>query len=231
MTKKINTRLIRLAPLLAIITLSMAAAPSADASSKLFSLYVGGAYGHAELRAQDAGLISAVPGSRLGSFERGGTAYQLIAGIRGLDLLGAEIDYFDLGNGGASPSWSASGALTAAHVSQKGEAAFAVLYLPVPIIDVYVKAGVARLTTNLSASIAGSTCQPGYACPLYCTVSGCPGGFSASGVIEERATTIAAGGGVQWKVGDLAIRGEYERFAALGAHPTLISLGATWSFP
>ena len=43
-------------------------------------------------------------------------------------------------------------------------------------------------------------------------------------------TTFAAGAGVQWKLGNWAIRGDYERFTALGEHPSLISVGVTWSF-
>ena len=44
------------------------------------------------------------------------------------------------------------------------------------------------------------------------------------------ATTFAAGAGVQWQIGNWAIRGEYERFTALGENPSLITVGATWSF-
>lgn len=43
-------------------------------------------------------------------------------------------------------------------------------------------------------------------------------------------TTFAAGAGVQWKFGHWAIRSEYERFTALGEHPSLISVAATWWF-
>jgi hypothetical protein len=35
---------------------------------------------------------------------------------------------------------------------------------------------------------------------------------------------------VQWTFGAWALRAEYERFTALGEHPSLVSVGATWSF-
>jgi opacity protein-like surface antigen len=158
----------------------------------------------------------------------GDSAYQITAGVRAFEVLGAEVDYFDLGSGEASPSWAASGSysVTRARISQHGEAAFAVLYLPVPIVDFYVKAGVARITSDLSASLAGTACPRGAFCPAILT-----GGIRvADGALNTTATTFAAGAGVQWQVGNWAIRGEYERFTSLRENPSPITLGATWSF-
>ena len=213
---------------LCVVALSAGMARPCLASTNLLDGYIGAAYGHANLRGSDSGLISSMPGSRLGGFSVGDTAYQIIAGVRGLELLGVEVDYFDLGSGAASPSWVASGSysVTRARISQRGEAAFAVLYLPVPIVDFYLKAGVARITSDLSASVAGTACPPGAFCPAILT-----GGFrTATGAARTTATTFAAGAGVQWQIGNWAIRGEYERFTALGENPSLITVGATWSF-
>lgn len=221
--------LLRVLSLAMLGVTALAAVPRARASSNLLDFYVGAGYGHAHLRASVPGLISSLPGSRLGSFDLGHSAYQFTAGIRGLELLGAEVDYFDLGSGEASPSWSGPDILANARVSQKGEAAFGVLYLPVPFIDFYVKAGVARLTTRLGASIAGA-CPAGYQCPTVCTISGCPSAFSANGALHTTETTFAAGAGVQWQLGAWALRGEYERFGAFGEHPDLLTVGATFSF-
>ncbi|MBW4051123.1 MAG: porin family protein [Proteobacteria bacterium] len=227
MIMKNRTSLLCSVSLFALVTTAIAGIPPAHASSNPLNIYIGAAFGHADLRAKDTGLISAVPGSRLGSFDAGHSAYQITVGIRGLDLLGAEIDYFHLGTGSASPSWSGAGVnfLTNknAHVSQKGEAAFAVLYLPVPIINVYLKAGVARLTTDLSATVT-----PGSVLPLPCI--GCAPPPEYSGALHTTQTTFAAGAGVQWKFSHWAIRGDYELFNALGEHPSLVSIGATWSF-
>ena len=38
------------------------------------------------------------------------------------------------------------------------------------------------------------------------------------------------GAGAQVKLGPFALRGEYERFDAAGAHPSLWTIGATWTF-
>ena len=216
----------RLLPVLGALLIAPLS-PPAHAATNLLNVYVGAALGHASLRAKDFGLIPAIPES-LGSFDRGNTAYQFMAGVRGLYLLGAEVDYFHLGSGGVSPSFSGIGTLGTAHLSQQGEAAFGLLYLPIPVpmLDVYVKAGVARLTSDLSAS--GSTCSSGSACLPLCSINVCPNG-RFSGRFSTTETTFAAGAGVQWRFGNWAVRGEYERFDALGEHPDLLSVGVTWT--
>lgn len=216
--------------LAALVTVALATLPRAQAATNLLKGYIGASVGHADLRTTDSGLFGSA-GS--GTFELGHTGYQLSAGVRALGVLGAEVDYFDLGSGGASASWSGAGTLSNSHLSQRGEAAFAMLYLPLPFIDIYVKAGAARLRTELSATLTTPSCPPGFACPLneVCTVNGCPPTTtSVNGSIARTDTNFAAGAGVQWKLGDFAIRGEYERFGAPGAHPDLVSVGVTWSF-
>ena len=56
----------------------------------------------------------------------------------------------------------------------------------------------------------------------------CPG-QTFSGAVSKTQQTFAAGAGVQWSFGNWAVRGEYERFDALGQHPDLLSVGVTWS--
>lgn len=230
MNKKNGLSILYSISLVALLAVAIADVPPARASSNLLSAYFGASLGHADLRARDSALLGSTVGS-LSGFDRGDFAYQLTAGVRGLELFGVEVDYFHLGSGSASPSLSLAPSLppifyvttrlTSAHISQKGEAVFAMLYLPVPIVGVYVKAGVARLTTDLEASTVPPPCPLGVSCPATLAVTGA---FSTT------ETTFAAGAGVQWKYGDWAIRGEYERFTALGEHPSLESIGATWWF-
>lgn len=213
-----------------LVTVASAGAAPARASGNLWTAYVGASLGHASLRARDSGLLGSNVSS-LGGFDRNDFAYQLAGGVRWSKLLGVEVDYFHLGSGSASPSLSLAPSLppmilsttriTHAHVSQKGEAVFAMLYLPVPIVTVYVKVGLARLTTDLEASTVPPPCPPGALCPATLAVSG---------ALDTTETTIAAGAGVQWQYGDWAIRGEYERFTALGEHPGLESIGVAWWF-
>jgi hypothetical protein len=115
-------------------------------------------------------------------------------------------------------SLSASFSVTRARISQHGEATFAVPYLPVPIVDFYVKAGVARISGDLSASVAGTACPPGVFCPEILT----SGLRTANGAARTTATTFAAGAAVQWQIDNWAIRGEYARFTARGENPRLI---------
>lgn len=213
----------------ALILCSLAATVPARAVD-LLGFYAGAAFGQAHVRAQLNGLNSSAGGAlgSLGSFDGTDSAFQAMLGVRALSFLGAEVTYMDLGQhsirGPGQPVPGISGsAVTSEQVSQKGEAAFALLYLPVPIIDVYVKAGVSRIKTDMRATyvLAGvGTCTVGN--PGCATVTA---GRSPSDV------GFAFGAGVQWKLGSWAVRGEYERFDAAGANPSLLSIGMTyWLF-
>jgi opacity protein-like surface antigen len=189
-------------------------------------LYLGASFGQAHIRAQLNGLSGASgPLGSLGSFDSTKSAYQAMLGIRLISFLGAEVDYMDLGQqsvrGPGQPAPGEPGSFVAAEqVSQKGEAAFGMLYLPVPVIDVYVKAGISHITTDMSATIDSpgvGTCAISHPnCALsYASHSSSDVGF-------------AYGAGVQWKLGQWAVRGEYERFDAAGANPSLLTIGMTY---
>ena len=97
----------------------------------------------------------------------------------------------------------------------KGAAAFGVLYLPVPVVELFVKAGAARLESTVN----GSFCSP-------CACGICRYSFQLS-----RTNTSGAGGvGAQYRFGRWAARAEYERFNAAGGNPSLLSAGITWNF-
>ena len=186
-------------------------------------LYIGAAYGQAHIRAQ-LNELATLPAS-LGGFDSTHSAYQAMIGIRALSFLGAEVTYMDFGQqsvrGPGVPIAGLPGSsVTSEQVSQKGEAAFAMLYLPVPIIDVYAKAGFSRITTDMSATYVAagvSTCQI-----LQ------PNCAEASAGRSSTDTAFAYGAGLQWKLGPWAVRGEYERFDAAGANPSLLSIGMTY---
>jgi hypothetical protein len=221
---------LRMICLLALVTPVIAVAPRAHAATNLLKFYLGGSVGRADLRARYPSFIAIPTGVGAGSFSRADTAWQLTGGIRTLEVLGAEVDYFDLGGGAATVAWPGPDTVADARLSQSGEAAFAVFYLPIPLVDVYFKAGMARLRSKASARVTGPGCSPGYACPLFC-VTGLPCGVSSHDqALAMTETKFAVGTGVACKLGDWAIRGEYERFTALGEHPSLVSLGVTWSF-
>ena len=210
-----------------LILCSLGVANSARADD-LLGFYVGGAFGQAHVRAQLNGLNAPAGGTlSFGGFDGTESAFQGMLGFRVLSFLGAEVAYMDLGRHSIrGPGLPVSGipgsVVTGEQVSQKGAAAFAMLYLPVPVIDVYVKAGVSRIKTDMQATytLIGVTCVS--TDPSCANVTA---GRSASDV------GFAYGAGVQWKLGQWAVRGEYERFDAAGANPSLLSLGMTyWIF-
>lgn len=181
-------------------------------ASNLLGFYVGAAYGQSHVAAQFNKLF---PGSVGGIDSTDSAAFQGMIGIRAISLLGAEIDYMDFGQrSGFNPGpVTGSPLVTQARASQKGEAAFAMLYLPIPIIDVYVKAGLSRITTDMSGSVSY---------PFQNLIASASHSFTDTG--------FAYGAGVQWKLGSWAVRGEYERFDAAGANPSLLSIGMTYWF-
>jgi hypothetical protein len=167
-------------------------------------LYIGGAAGRSNVEAA----------TEFG-FSEHHSAFEVMAGIRPIPFAGAEVEYFDLGHPIktiALPNVNGPPYIVpVADVSMKGEAAFGVLYLPLRIIDVYAKAGVAYTHSKVH-EVVYCAAIVGFQCPRY----------------QDRTdTSFAAGGGVQVKLGPFALRGEYERFNAAGAHPSLWAIGAT----
>lgn len=120
------------------------------------------------------------------------TSWKVLAGFRPVKILGFEADYLDLGN---KTSTLISGAST--HSDAKAFAGYAVgfLPLPLPLVDVFGKAGVARWKLNGSSSTG--------ALPLP------PGNFFA---FSDQGTEFAWGAGVQAHLGNIGGRLEYERF-------------------
>ncbi len=161
--------------------------------------YVGGAVGQARVEAT---------APNASGFRENHSAFKVMVGVRPISVIGAELAYADFGH----PSHLST------DVTMKGAAAFGIFYLPVPIIDVYVKGGLARLQTTMNGTAPGvGTCpisQPN--CALF--------------RLDRTNTTFAGGAGAQFKLGSFAVRGEYERFNAAGGNPGLFSLGLTWAF-
>jgi hypothetical protein len=183
----------------------MLAAGAANAFDPL-GFYVGGAIGQSNVRSTrplfDAPL----------DFVKRHTGWKLIAGLRPISLLGAELEYIDFGR----PN-SQVGALVQAQAQAKATALFGLLYapIPVPMLDIYGKLGLARLQSTVSAT---SSCG---------TVIGCTPGSTR---LSDASNSLAYGGGAQLKFAPLAVRAEYERISASGGDPDLFSLALTWSF-
>jgi len=135
------------------------------------------------------------------------TGWKLIAGIRPVDWLGAEVSYVDLGTlRQQRPIPDA----TDYKLEQSGFDAFGVAYIDIAMVDLFAKAGVVRWKAESSFS--------GFGGPVHET---------------EHGTDFAWGVGAQLRWGSLAARLEFERFEideTPQANPQLLSVGLTWTF-
>ena len=131
--------------------------------------------------------------------------FKFIVGFRPLDHFGIEANYVDFGK--------AEQALpipdTGIEADAKFYDAFAVGYLPLPLVDFYIKAGIVRWETDVRlTTVAGP--QP---------------------LASDSGTDFAYGAGAQLRFGSLAARLEYEEFQVSDADKVdLLSLGVTWTF-
>jgi Outer membrane protein beta-barrel domain len=198
-------------PLVLLATLLTLARPSGNAVAEdLLGIYVGGAIGQSHVGATVSQVSADIfPVTYTEAIDERHAAFKVMLGVRPISLVGAEIAYIDFGE----PSGSLFG--HPADISMKGAVAFGVLYLPVPIVDVFLKAGVARL----ERTVDGSFCSP-------CACEICRFSFQV-----DRTNTSGAGGvGAQYRFGPWAVRAEYERFKAAGGNPSLWSAGVTRNF-
>lgn len=177
------------APLLAtaLLALALLAPPGAHAADNGF--YLGGSVGQANVDLNDAAI----------GFDEADTGWKVFVGIRPIDLVAAEVSYTDFGRPAANV-----GAVRAT-TDVKAASAFALLYapLPLPLVDLYVKAGFARIEQDVTSS---------------------------SFRLDRTATDFAWGVGGQLNFGSLAVRAEYERFKTDTGDPDFISVGVAWTF-
>lgn len=171
-----------IAALLTTGGLALAAAPA-----QALDFYMGAGIGqsNAGLDADDL----AIP-----EFDKKDTGWKLFTGLK-VAMFGAELDYINFGK----PSG------TDTEVRFKGLAGYGLFYLPLPVpfLDVYAKAGLARIDADLEIDTDS---------------------FSTDD------TKFAYGAGVQLKFGSFAVRGEYEKFKVDDAKPSLLSLSAAYTF-
>jgi Outer membrane protein beta-barrel domain len=128
------------------------------------------------------------------------TNWKIWAGLRPISVFAVEADYIDLG----SETVNSPGAST--HVNYKAFTGYAVGYVPIPVpfLDVFGKAGLARWSSSGSSSFGG------------------PGLFSLS----DSGTQFAWGIGAQVHVGNFGGRLEYENFGVRNTNgANLVSLG------
>lgn len=177
-----------------------------EAQADPLDFYIGAGIGQASVK------VDEFPAGNPLGFDENHTGWKALIGIRPISLLGAEIEYFDSGKAAATAGiWQLDAQI-------RGAAAFGLAYLPLPLplLDVYGKLGVARLQTTANGLPgAGIFC----AILIPCVIA-----------LDHTDTSFAWGVGAQVKVSKLAIRAEYERFDSPYGDPDLLSLALVWHF-
>jgi hypothetical protein len=117
------------------------------------------------------------------------TNWKVWAGVRPISLFAVEADYMDLGSQNVN---LVVGGPSSTHIDYKAFAGYAVGYLPIPVpyLDVFGKAGLARWSSSGGSTAGGSF-------------------FSLS----DNGTQFAWGVGGQVHVGNFGGRLEYENFS------------------
>ena len=179
--------------------------------------YFGAGVGESNVRNDNGPYDYGFPGF----YDEHHAAWKVMAGVRPIAPVGAEIEYIDFGNPGYGYGYY--------NYNYYGQgdhptatAAFAVGYLPIPtpFLDVYGKVGVARLESDITSSV-NTGCAPNGACPYSPT-------FYQQ---HQWNTDFAYGAGIQAKFfPGLAVRAEYERISQTGGDPDAVTVGVTWTF-
>jgi hypothetical protein len=172
--------------------------------------YLGGAIGQGNVRLDQS--VS----DTVNSFDEHHSGWKAMIGVRPISVFGAELEYIDFGK--PTTVSTSAGGTTQTEAQSKAAALFGMVYLPLPVpfLDVFGKAGYARLQTT--ADVVGVQC-----------VAGAPG-CGTLFALNRTDTRLAYGAGVQLKFAPVAIRAEYERIHASTGDPDMLSLGVTWGF-
>jgi hypothetical protein len=186
------------------------AAATARADDSLLGFYVGGAIGQSSIGADQSGFVSS--SQNLNGYSAKNSAWAVRVGIRPVSLLAVEAEYADLGK----PSVTI-GNLARVDMSMKSTGVYGMLFLPIPVLDVYVKGGIASVKSN--ATLTSLSCTPTPGClvpaPQYASQTDRSGSYGA---------------GLQLKLAAVGLRGEYLRYSAAGTNPWVANLGVSWSF-
>src|ERR1700733_10498462 len=143
--------------LLAIAATGACAVSTAALAENPAGFYLGAGVGYSTIRSDDASY--GLPGY----YNDHQTAWKVIAGVRPISIIGAEFEYIDFGQPGNHFGYKSIN-YYGLDSHPRAAALFGVGYLPLPIpfFDVYGKAGVARLRTDVTTVV--QSCAP----PLTC---------------------------------------------------------------
>jgi hypothetical protein len=148
-------------------------------------------------------------------------SWKVMAGIRPLPIVGAELEYIDFGSANGNNGYYNNYYYYNANSHPKATILYGMGYLPLPLpyLDVFGKLGVARLQTNQTSYVnpmGGGVCN--YPCVPFSTD------------INQTNDKFAYGAGVQFRWQDFAFRAEYEGISSNYGNPAAVSISATWTF-
>jgi Outer membrane protein beta-barrel domain len=199
--------------LAAILMVAACAASTTAMADDPLGFYLGAGLGYSTVRSDDSAY--GLPGY----YNDHETAWKVIAGVRPISIVGAELEYIDFGHPSAAYDPNNSNA-NGFDSHPRAGVLFGVGYLPLPIplIDIYGKAGVARLQTDVTTTT--SNCPSAANCLV-------PPTYTRHNETNNR---FAYGVGVQSKVWGVAFRAEYERIDSQYGDPDALTVSATWTF-
>jgi hypothetical protein len=177
--------------------------------------YVGAGVGQSQNRSDDSRY------GYPGYYNDNQFAWQGVIGIRPISIVGLEATYIDFGQPNRHRGYYDFN-VSGSDSHPTAPALFAVGYLPIPIpfIDIFAKAGVARLSTNVTDFVP-QACPSGGPCPYFVPTD-------RRHVIDTR---FAYGAGVQSKFPlGLIVRGEYTRISSQFGDPDALLVSALWQF-
>jgi hypothetical protein len=211
---------------LAALAFALRATSAGASDTNPLGFYFGGAVGQSNVRANEVagfGASQGTPGVPLGFDERH-TGWKLVVGMRPISPLGVELAYVDFGHPAALGNLygNSTGLRTQidAHAKAFELSGLAYLPLPLPLVDLYAKVGIARLQNEVNADVV-----------CFANLSGCPPTRPfAPFALNETSARFAYGAGIQLKLLPFSLRLEYERISASGGDPDLTSIGLAWAF-
>jgi hypothetical protein len=205
--------------LLGLVGVMALGASTAALADNPLGFYIGAGVGQAQIGNNNDYYN---PYGYYGGFHDHDAAWKVIAGLRPISIVGAELEYIDFGNAGGDSGYYTGNYDYGVSAHPKATVLYGLGYLPIPLpfLDVYGKLGVAHLQTNNSyftvnpacTAVVGGTCLP------------------IASRFDEQDTKFAYGAGVQAKFQDFAFRGEYERISSTYGDPNAFMVSVTWTF-
>lgn len=185
-------------------------------------LYVAAGIGQSTIRNDDVRFSSPVPQAY--DFDQHATAWKIAVGDRFSREFGAELEYLDLGHPTVTGTIGYLPLL--ANDSERAFALFGIghLPLPIPLLDIYGKFGVAAVRNETAATNVGHNfCSSGNLCiPVAWT----PGTYHQ----DDTTADLAYGAGIKLNLAPWAIGVEYERLHHVGGDSDVLSFETAFTF-